>query len=268
MKIGEPVPYSLSFSYEAQNDAVFPDSLFNFSPFEIDHKEYFPTITAAGISRDSAVFYLSYFEIDTVQVYSLPVILVQNGDSVRLVAQPDTIFLKQLVTEIPDSVSVEAMPLRENTNPVKMDLAVNYPYILVGTGILILLIGIVIAVFGKKIMMYIRLRRMNIKYSRFIKSFDTLADEMNLAGSEKSEKLIVLWKSYLQHLEKFPYTTLTTREVAARIPKDGLTEVLHKLDYSMYSPKHPDVERSLVEKLKDFATERYQREMVKVKNRE
>lgn len=268
MKIGEPVPYSISFTYESQYDAVFPDSLFNFQPFEIDHKDYFPTRTAAGLSYDSAVYYLSYFEIDSVQVYALPVLLVENGDSTRYSAAADTIYLKQLVTEVPDSVAIEALALRENTNPAIMDLAVNYPYIFIGTGIFILLVGIGLAVFGKKLMTYIKMVRLKRKHQRFMQSFDEIASTTSLAAIEKSEKLIILWKKYLQHLEKYPYTTLTTQEVVARIPKDKLTTALAAVDATMYSPRHPDISHSDLAVLKEFASERFRRELIKVKNRE
>jgi hypothetical protein len=268
MKIGEPVPYSLSFEFEASQDAVFPDSLFDFSPFEIDHKEFYPTKTTAGVSFDSAVYYLSYFEIDSVTVFSLPVLLVRNGDSTRYQARPDTIYLKQLVAEVPDSVAMEALPLIENTDPAIMEFAVNYPYILIGAGIFLLIVIIVLAVFGKKLWAYIKMVRMKRKHQRFLTAYDEIAGQTALAAEDKSEKIIVLWKKYLQQLERYPYTSLTTKEVLERIPKKKLTAALNAMDNAMYSPKHPPIEEKSLQLLREFASERYQRELVKVKNRE
>lgn len=71
VKIGESVPYSLSYKDRKNRPVIFPDSLFNFSPFELLKKEYFDTQSDDINSIDSAVYYLATFEIDTVQSLSI-----------------------------------------------------------------------------------------------------------------------------------------------------------------------------------------------------
>ena len=165
-------------------------------------------------------------------------------------------------------MAIEALPLLENTNPAIMDLAINYPYIFIGVSIFIVAIVVVLAIFGKKLMTYFKMMRMKRKHQRFMLAFDTIAATGSMAALEKTEKLIVLWKKYLQQLEKYPYTTLTTQEVVERIPKDKLTNALAALDATMYSPRHPEISPGDLATLKDFASERYRRELLKVKNRE
>ena len=122
ISIGKSIPYALSIKYPKALDIVFPDSIFDFSPYEIEEKIYFPTVSDDEFSFDSAVYYITTFEIDTVQYLALPIYLLQGGDSVEIKAAQDSVILRQLVTEIPDSVAVEAMPLKESTIYKSVDL--------------------------------------------------------------------------------------------------------------------------------------------------
>ena len=76
VKIGEEVVYSRSIRYLSTKDVVFPDSLFNFAPFELYKKVSFPTRSDSIFSLDSAVYHLSTFELDTVQLLNLPIFMV------------------------------------------------------------------------------------------------------------------------------------------------------------------------------------------------
>src|SRR5688572_21779587 len=66
IQIGEPVAYYLSTSYPQSLTVLFPDSIFNFAPFEYSRKAFYPTVTSNGISRDSVIYYLATFEVDKV----------------------------------------------------------------------------------------------------------------------------------------------------------------------------------------------------------
>ena len=103
--IGETVPFSVSIAYPMEYDIIFPDSLYDFSPFELENKEYFLTKSDSVNSYDSIVFYLSTFEIDTIQYLQVPVYLVNEFDSTQLTTALDSIILRDVVTEIPDSVA-------------------------------------------------------------------------------------------------------------------------------------------------------------------
>ena len=80
LKIGEQTAFYLSARYPTNLNILFPDSTHGFTPFEYEDKEYFPTETTAGISADSAVYYLTTFEIDRVQLLQLPVYIVNTSD--------------------------------------------------------------------------------------------------------------------------------------------------------------------------------------------
>ena len=72
LKIGENLEYTLSIKYPKNSDVVFPDSLFDFAPFEFTSKVSFPTRSDSIFSFDSAIYSLTTFEIDSLQILRLP----------------------------------------------------------------------------------------------------------------------------------------------------------------------------------------------------
>lgn len=132
VKIGIPFPYTLSVKYSRDLSIIFPDSLFNFSPFEYERKEYYTTKSDSLESLDSVVYYLSTFEIDSIQYLSLPIFQINGKDTLSYFAKRDSIFLIELIEQIPDSVQ-----LKENTSYLHLSTEFNYPYFLIGMGILI-----------------------------------------------------------------------------------------------------------------------------------
>src|SRR5919108_3504153 len=67
LSIGDETGFYLSATYPSNLNIIFPDSTFNYSPFEFKRKHYFPTHTAEGKSYDSVIYYLSTFEVEKVQ---------------------------------------------------------------------------------------------------------------------------------------------------------------------------------------------------------
>ena len=80
LKIGERTAFYLSARYKSDLTVLFPDSTFQFTPFEFQNKVYFPTRTEQGISHDSAVYYLTTFEVDRVQYLDLPLYVILPQD--------------------------------------------------------------------------------------------------------------------------------------------------------------------------------------------
>lgn len=68
-----PFNFSLSLSYNADEQVLFPDSNYNYKPFELIGKNYFPTKTVNGISKDCVVYIFDTFKTDSIQKLSLPV---------------------------------------------------------------------------------------------------------------------------------------------------------------------------------------------------
>ena len=132
--------------YSRDLSIIFPDSLFNFSPFEFEGKEYYTTKTDSTESLDSVVYYLSTFEIDSIQYLSLPIFQMKGKDTLRYFTTRDSVFLVELIQQLPDSVV-----LKENTAYLNIPTVFNYPYFLIGIVLLIVIVIAVLLIFGGRI---------------------------------------------------------------------------------------------------------------------
>ena len=175
VQIGEPIEFALSIKYPKELEIIFPDSLYNFFPFELTKKIYFPTKSDSVFSVDSAIYYLSTFEIDSIQYLKMPVYKVNEFDSLIIWTLQDSIILQHAVESIPDSVAMVT-----NTNYMEVPMAFNYPYASIALIILIVITVILWLVFGKtvtnKIQIY-RLKKQNLKLSEVKKSLLYLKKE-------------------------------------------------------------------------------------------
>jgi len=262
VKIGESVPYSLSYKDRKNRPVIFPDSLFNFSPFELLKKEYFDTQSDDINSIDSAVYYLATFEIDTMQSLSLPVFLFIGNDSLELYSLMDSITLDQVVTQMPDSVS-----LAETSAYMPVSLQFNYPYWVIGLIILGIVVLIVMLVWGNQIQKRIKLYRLNKQLQKFKEQFDIEIEQLNADTTKfKIESVLKFWKGYMERLEKIPYTKLTTKEIVLVQKSTSLEETLKSIDKNIYSPIEVTALQNDFEFLKDYSEDRYNHVTEVIKN--
>ncbi len=232
IKIGEEVVYSLSIRYLNTKDVVFPDSLYNFTPFELNKKVSFVTKSDSIFSLDSAVYHLTTFELDTVQRLNLPVFMVTDGDSLEVFGGPDSIILNQVVTSFPDSVALLA-----NTTYSNVPLNFNYPYLIVGVAAITLVGLIMFFVFGKNIRKRYLIYRLRRLHRKFLDKLNTEIHEAeNSVGSNNRpmEQLISDWKSYMEKLNQQPYTKLTTKEIQSVYEDNRLYKALSRIDRAIY----------------------------------
>lgn len=255
--IGEEVPYSLWIRYPRDMDVIFPDSLYDFTPFEINSREYFTTRSDSTQSLDSVVYYLSTFEIDSVQYIQLPIYLLEEFDSVELRPGLDSIVLHHVVEALPDSVTVIV-----NTDYQKVPLAFNYPYFTAGIIILLIAALIVFLAFGGRIRKMIRVFWVSRRHKRFIKTFTEYIQSDDI----EVEKSIAFWKRYLEKLEQTPYSKLTTKEIFENTEDISLKENLAVIDRYIYATaEKPDTSDSF-EFLLNFAEDRYHQKIDQIKN--
>lgn len=265
IKLGMPTPYVLIASYRSEVDIVFPDSLFNFEPYELENKWYTPTRTFKGISYDSAIYYLTSFEIDSVQYFNMPVFQLVSGDSLTYNTSTDSIFFQHVVTEIPDSVTAESIPLKENTTYKRVKLAFNYPYLIIGVAIVAILLIIITLVFGKSIRRSLILRRLNKGHQQFIAYFDSILNSSK-SDKEKAEAIILSWKRYLEKLENRPYTKSTTKEIIANYKFEQIEGALKGIDMTLYAPDRRAELSQSFQQLKEFSQQQFENKIKEVKN--
>lgn len=262
VKIGESVAYSLSYKDRKNRPVLFPDSLYNFAPFELLDKSYFDTRSDSINSIDSAVYYLATFEIDTVQHLALPVFVFTGEDSIPIFSEKDSIVLNQVVTQMPDSVN-----LAETRAFQPVSRQFNYPYWMIGLAILGLIALVVGIVWGKEIAKRIRLYRLKKKLEKFREEFDKEIESISAETEKpKIESLLKFWKSYMESLEQVPYTKLTTKEIVKIQQNSSLEETLKSIDKNIYSRLAVSALQNDFEFLKDYSIDRYNHVTEEIKN--
>jgi hypothetical protein len=265
VKIGERTAFYLSTHYPSELTVLLPDSAFSFAPFEYEERKYFPTQSTGGQSVDSVVYYLSTFEVDALQTLSLPAFVVNERDCTEVLSNTDTIRLVQLVKQMPDSVTAEKLPLKENTAFADVPRAFNYPVFLIVLGVVLLVLVVLALVFGKRLRRHFKIRRLLRHHEAFQKSYiralEPLRSALSVPGTESA---LVLWKQYMEQLEARPYTKLTTREMLVMEKDETLGRHLKAIDGVVYG--HGTAVMDSLENLKSFADRRFQQKLEEAKH--
>jgi len=233
--IGKAVPFALTAKYKRTQQVLFPDTTYMFTPFEVLKKKYFATITDGNQSYDSVVYLVATFELDTLQRLRLPVFVVQEKDCVTLFSPYDSLRINHRVHVLPDSVSVERLPLKANTAYLTVRQLLNYPVLLIIVGALLVACIIVWFVFGKRIRLWFALRSLNREYATFTSGYKAALRELDTAYSpRKAEETLLIWKTYMEKLEGNPYTRFTSREIVHQVTDSELGKGLQSIDRSIY----------------------------------
>ena len=233
VKVGLPVKYALSYRHKATADVFFPDSAYNFAPFEMVKREYFNTVTDQNGSLDSVVYTLISFEVTPVQELSLPVYVRAKRDCTRVFAPMDYVILNSIINP---NVSIDSLSLKKDTRLIPIAQQVNFPLIFLIIIGLLLITGMVFWFFGKPIRRQIRLFNFKRRYDDFRKLFQRLSRGTEDAKKrlENIEKAVVLWKKYIERIENKPFTTFTTKEILDNLKDNRLSDALREIDATVY----------------------------------
>lgn len=263
--VGEVVPYVLTATYPRDVQILFPDSTFAFTPFESSGKRYFPTRTSGTVSRDSVVYFLSTFELDSIQTLKLPVFVVQPQDCLAVYSTTDTIRLNFRVTMPLDSIAAEKLPLKANTAYQRVRQLFNYPVVLIGLAVLAVAGIATWLIFGKQIRRYFQLRRLHRNYRGFLSRFGEIISRMGTTAPGKvAEEALWMWKNYMEDLEEYPFTKSTSREIVRKYSDDQLARALRAIDRGIYGGygTPPDPFRLL----QDYSRQRFEKREASIKH--
>ncbi len=233
VKVGLPVQYALSYRHKATADVFFPDSAYNFAPFEMVKREYFNTVTDQNGSLDSVVYTLISFEVTPVQELSLPVYVRAKRDCTRVFAPMDYVVLNSIIKT---NTNIDTLSLKKDTRLIPIAQQVNFPLIFLIIIGLLLIIGMVFWFFGKPIRRQVRLFNFKRRYDDFRKLFQRLSRGTDDAKKrlENIEKAVVLWKKYIERIENKPFTTFTTKEILDNLKDNRLSDALREIDATVY----------------------------------
>jgi hypothetical protein len=266
VKLGEPIEYYLTTKYPIQWQILLPDSTFSFAPFEFQKKVFFQTHTKNNISTDSVLYVLNTFEIDSIQTLKIPAFVVLPNDCTIYESNIDSVFFKYLVSQIPDSLAAEKLPLKTNTayNPVSW--LFNYPVFSIVVGALIVISILVWLIFGKKIKRHFTLKRLTKKHLEFIQNFDSAVERLKSGFTpESAESSVVIWKKYMEDLVTKPYTKSTTRELKEIEHNEPMVSALRVIDRSIYGQIPPDTLDSFLN-LKEFSQSQFNKKLEELKH--
>jgi hypothetical protein len=264
VKIGKPIEFYLSTHYPEKLTLLFPDSTFSFAPFELQKKRFVPTKTENGISRDSVIYVLATYEVDSIQTLKLPVFVVNAMDCTQVFSNTDTVFFQNLVKAIPDSLTAEKLPLKTNTEYLGVRWQLNYVLVGIIGGILIVALITVWILFGKGIKKYFRLKRLAKGYEAFLAKFDASIQRLESGFSpQQAEATLVIWKNYLESLKARPYTKYTSKEIRAIENSEKLGNALGEIDRMIYGHARENVRPPFVN-LKEFVHQQFEKKKSEV----
>ena len=227
IEIGRPIDYTLSYRHSPSAEVFFPDTTYNFYPFEIVRRNIFPTSTTNNVSTDSVVYTLITFDITKSQKLGLPIYLLSKRDCTAVYALADSVFLKEML-----KTSLDSLQLKTDTKLLPLSQQVNYPKILTYLLGLLGIVLVIYAFFGR----FIRKQYTLFLFGRRHKDFQTNYKKFTRSTLDDVTigKALVLWKKHLEWLEKRPYTSYTTKEIVSRLPSERLEEALREVDSAIY----------------------------------
>lgn len=258
LQVGLPIKYSLSYRHKSTEDIFFPDSTFNFAPFELISREYFPTVTDANGSLDSAVYTLISFEVTPIQELSLPVFVRDQLDCTRVFAPLDYVKFKGLIQ---NSENIDTLSLKKDTQIIPLAQQPNYPLMFLFFLGLAVLATITFWFFGTPIKRQIKLFQFRRRYDEYQRLFQRLskATDDQKKGLENVEKAVILWKKYVERLESKPFTTFTTKEILDNLQDERLPDALREIDATVYGGIYSKKTASSLEVLQKLAESLYQK---------
>ena len=260
--IGGDVRYWLTATYPPNLEMSFPDSLYTFTPFEFSGKEYFPTVIRDGLAFDSTIYIIQSYEIDKVQYFQLPAAVLNGADSTVYQSDLDSIFLTELAPFVSDSTK-----LRKNLAFQNVNRQFNYPLMYYILGGLLLLAVVLLLIFGKRIIKWIKLRRLRKQYEKFSETFSAYIKQLKVDPEPNlAEQALSSWKQYQQRLEKVPFSVMTTKEILAEDFTKELNDPLKSIDRVVYGRRIQENVFQDFQQIEDFTQDRYSKKVMEIRH--
>lgn len=255
VEIGLPLRYALTAKHAPDVQLTFPDSSYNFAPFSFVGKKFFPTHTVGKVSVDSVIYELQTFDISLLQKLTLPVMWQTEQDSLKeKFAKTDSVFLKELVKgDINQKKPRSTVALQPVERPF------NYPYLLTGIVLLVLLSVPIWWLFGGRIIRTYRLFQFRTRHAIFLQEFGRLANRIiSRKAVADIERALAVWKKHLEQIENKPYTSYTSKEISQLLRNNALLESLKTIDKAVYGQDVAgNIEQDLAV-LRNISIERYE----------
>jgi hypothetical protein len=250
--IGKPVFFSLTYLHKGKTDLLFPDSSYNYKPFEFLDIEFFPTKTQNGKSLDSVVYKLITYNVDSTYSLSLPIQVLRSKKTIF----SDTASIK--LHSLLDTTDIRNHIIKKSTGYFTVPLDFNFPKFLYYLVLLLISIAVFWALFGKFLIRNVRIWQFGQKHQKFSTAFKKLSKSpKNFANISSG---LIIWKNYLEWLLKKPYSTMTTSEISKTLENERLEDALKEFDLAIYGGVLSDQIPFAFNILFDFASDSYKKQ--------
>ena len=178
IKIGDSIKLVSVIQYPKEIELIQPDSSYQFFPFTFIKKKNFQSKLNQELIFDSTLFFLRSFEIDSIQSIKLNSFILKENDSLEISSNFDTVYFRSLVENVDQNI--------------KMNLSYNSILSILNTYRLtlysitfILSIFIFYLIFRKKIIQFIRKRKVLKNHNLFKVEFEKLNKQFKLDSNKK-----------------------------------------------------------------------------------
>lgn len=263
VQIGQPVKLTLAVISESNRRLLFPDSSYSFFPFELVRKDFFATTTVNGLSRDSVVYTLQTFFPDSIQSISVPVFEFLGKDSIIWTSNLVSVHVNQILKPpLPSKISIF-----EESSPVHISTSFNYPYFLIAVGLFFIIVFGINFFFNRPIQKFIYLFIEKRRYQTFLNQFQRIQNQLDKnLNVDGFERLINLWKRYIQRVDGKPYTTFTSTEILKVLPIGELKEPLNEIDRWIYGGVEMKDWRKNIIQIREISIQLYQKKRESIRN--
>jgi hypothetical protein len=260
--IGQDITYWITASYPQEVEMLFPDSTYNFTPFEFSSKTYYPTKLVDGLAFDSTAYSIQSYEIDLVQYLAIPAIILSDLDTTSILTPVDSIFLKELAPIVSDTTQLIA-----NANYETVNRFFNFPLFYIIIGSLVFITIVLLLIFGKRIIKFFKLRRLRKEYEKFSNELAAYINNLKKnPESDVAEKALSFWKKYQERLDKYPFTKLTTKEILQETFTKELEKPLHSIDRLVYGKRETVSIFQDFQQIEDFTQYRYNKKVQEIRD--
>ena len=260
VKIGDSIPLISILKYPKSIELIQPDSSYNYLTFEYIDKKTFPSIQIDNIILDSTVYYLRTFEIDSTQNIKLEATIINKDDSLNIISNTDSITLISQVTDISSS-------LINNTLFSVIKSIFNSEKVIYLIIIILSIIILLFVLFRKKIIKYFKIRRIKSQLNKFNIEFELLSKNYSKNNKIRElEKLLLLWKRFMEKFTNKPFSSSTTNEISYFINDKNILGILSTSDKCIYSDNNSSIELENLNALKLKAKNVADKHIVNIRN--
>jgi hypothetical protein len=260
--IGDTIYFISIIKYPKNIEIIQPDSSFNFESFDFINKIIIPSYNMNEKIVDSTIYLIRTFNLDSIQSLQLSSYIISRGDSLKITSNTDSININNEIISINPNLKV-----KYNTIYSKIQSLINYKNILTISSIVISIIILVYILFGKRVRKYIKIRSLNKKLKKFTIKYEK---QLSIYNSNKFknelEKLLIIWKVYMEYISNNPYLSSTTKEIEIFKKDIKIIKSLKEIDRKIYSKENEGVELKDINYLYDEAKKAFNVKLYEIKN--